>query len=286
MKIKIGTRKSRLALAQTDMLVKAIKEAFPNVETEIVHISTKGDKTLNKPLAQLGGKGVFIKELETSLLLGETDIAVHSAKDLPLEISQRLEIAAVLPRGSAEDVLVVRNGFVPDGSFSVGTGSLRRQLFLKKIYPQAVPENIRGNVDTRLRKLLDGEYDALILAKAGLERLGLYSGSGYTVQPFDISEFLPAPCQGIIAVESRKGSEASRLLSKICDKNTMLCFETERRVLNALNADCSTPVGAYSVIDNGKLKLSVSADCKKTVCDTTDISQRLELADRLVSEFE
>lgn len=286
MTIKIGTRKSRLALAQTEMLIKTLKNRFPNVEIETVYISTTGDKTLDKPLAALGGKGVFIKELEMSLLSGETDVAVHSAKDLPTKIADGLEISAVLPRGSYGDVFVTRNNFETKDGFVIGTGSLRRKLFAEKIYPNAKFKDIRGNVDTRLKKLLNGEYDALVLAKAGLERLDLCNGENYTVIPFDTDEFLPAPCQGIVAIESRKNSEVSKMLAEISDKNTMLSFETERQVLHSLNADCSTPVGAISKVENDRITLYLSADCKKTVSGTDGISNRIKLAKRLVSEIE
>lgn len=286
MTIKIGTRKSRLALAQTEMLIKTLKNRFPNVKIKTVYISTTGDKTLDKPLAALGGKGVFIKELEMSLLSGETDVAVHSAKDLPTKIADGLEISAVLPRGSYDDVFVTRNNFEIKDGFVIGTGSLRRKLFAEKIYPNAKFKDIRGNVDTRLKKLLNGEYDALVLAKAGLERLDLCNGEDYTVTPFDTDEFLPAPCQGIVAIESRKNSEVSKMLAEISDKNTMLSFETERQVLHSLNADCSTPVGAISKVENDRITLSLSADCKKTVSGTDEISNRIKLAKRLVSEIE
>ena len=257
MTIKIGTRKSRLALAQTEMLIKTLKNRFPNVEIETVYISTTGDKTLDKPLTALGGKGVFIKELEMSLLSGETDVAVHSAKDLPTKIADGLEISAVLPRGSYGDVFVTRNNFETKDGFVIGTGSLRRKLFAEKIYPNAKFKDIRGNVDTGLKKLLNGEYDALVLAKAG-----------------------------IVAIESRKNSEVSKMLAEISDKNTMLSFETERQVLHSLNADCSTPVGAISKVENDRITLSLSADCKKTVSGTDEISNRIKLAKRLVSEIE
>lgn len=286
MTIKIGTRKSRLALAQTEMLIKTLKNRFPNIEIKTVYISTTGDKTLDKPLTALGGKGVFIKELEMSLLSGETDVAVHSAKDLPTKIADGLEISAVLPRGSYVDVFVTRNNFETKDGFVIGTGSLRRKLFAEKIYPNAKFKDIRGNVDTRLKKLLNGEYDALVLAKAGLERLDLCNGEDYTVTPFDSDEFLPAPCQGIVAIESRKNSEISKMLAEISDKNTMLSFETERQVLHSLNADCSTPVGAISKVENDRITLSLSADCKKTVSGTDEISNRIKLAKRLVSEIE
>ena len=159
-------------------------------------------------------------------------------------------------------------------------------LFAEKIYPNAKFKDIRGNVDTRLKKLLNGEYDALVLAKAGLERLDLCNGEDYTVTPFDADEFLPAPCQGIVAIESRKNSEVSKMLAEISDKNTMLSFETERQVLHSLNADCSTPVGAISRVENDRITLSLSADCKKTVSGTDEISNRIKLAKRLVSKIE
>lgn len=133
---------------------------------------------------------------------------------------------------------------------------------------------------------MNGEYDALVLAKAGLERLDLCNGENYTVTPFDADEFLPAPCQGIVAIESRKNSEVSKMLAEISDKNTMLSFETERQVLHSLNADCSTPVGAISRVENYRITLSLSADCKKTVSGTDEISNRIKLAKRLVSEIE
>lgn len=222
MTIKIGTRKSRLALAQTEMLIKTLKNRFPNVKIETVYISTTGDKTLDKPLAALGGKGVFIKELEMSLLSGETDVAVHSAKDLPTKIADGLEISAVLPRGSYGDVFVTRNNFETKDGFVIGTGSLRRKLFAEKIYPNAKFKDIRGNVDTRLKKLLNGEYDALVLAKAGLERLDLCNDEDYTVTPFDTDEFLPAPCQGIVAIESRKTARFPKCSLKSATK--IQCF--------------------------------------------------------------
>ncbi|MCI7804529.1 MAG: hydroxymethylbilane synthase [Oscillospiraceae bacterium] len=177
MKIKIGTRKSSLALAQTDMVIKSLHDVFPDIETEIVHITTKGDKILDKPLARIGGKGVFVSEIESALKSGEIDIAVHSAKDLPYKLAENLEISGVLKRGNYRDVLVTPAGKVPekDSKFIVGTGSQRRRLNMQRIYPNAVFKEIRGNVDTRLRKLKSGEFDGIILAAAGLERLGLYS---------------------------------------------------------------------------------------------------------------
>ncbi|MEI3027804.1 MAG: hydroxymethylbilane synthase [Ruminococcus sp.] len=208
MKVRIGTRKSKLALAQTEMFANALKKRFDDIDTEIVCISTKGDKILDKPLAMIGGKGVFISELENALLSGAADMAVHSAKDLPLELADGLEISSALNRGNYRDVLVTRKNepIKNEEKFIVGTGSLRRRGFIKKQYPFVQIKDIRGNVDTRINKLINKEYDAIILAAAGLERLSLYNSEKYDVTPFEYSDFLPAPCQAIIVAESKKGS--------------------------------------------------------------------------------
>lgn len=206
MKIKIGTRKSKLAVAQTNMAAEKIRKAFPRIEIEIVYISTKGDLVLDKPIADIGGKGIFVSEIEKALLDKTIDIAVHSAKDLPVKLADGLEISGVLERGNYRDVLAVKKGVNIDrnDSCKIGTGSIRRQVNFKNIYPNANFANIRGNVDTRLEKLYSGEYDGIILAAAGLERLGLINDERFDFMPFDYKDFLPAPCQGIIAVEGRK----------------------------------------------------------------------------------
>lgn len=287
MKVRIGTRKSKLALAQTEMFAKALQNRFKNTEIEIVHISTKGDKILDKPLAMIGGKGVFISELENALLSGEADMAVHSAKDLPLELADGLEISSALQRGNYRDVLVARknNPIQNREDFIVGTGSLRRQSFIKKIYPLVCIKDIRGNVDTRLGKLMNGDYDGIILAAAGLERLSLYNSEKYDVTPFEYSDFLPAPCQAIVVAESKTGSAISERLKEISHTETMLEFETERQIPKLLNADCGMPVGAFSKVTNGKIELIISTDCKKTISGSADIKDRFNLAKRLVSEL-
>lgn len=287
MKIKIGTRKSKLALAQTEMFAKVLQNKFKNTEIEIVHISTKGDKILDKPLAMIGGKGVFISELENALLSGEADMAVHSAKDLPLELADGLEISSALQRGNYRDVLVARKNepIKNEEKFIVGTGSLRRRGFIKKQYPLVQIKDIRGNVDTRINKLINKEYDAIILAAAGLERLSLYNSADYDIMPFEYKDFLPAPCQAIIVAESRKGSAVSQMLREISHRETMLEFETERQIPKLLNADCGMPVGAFSKVTNGKIELIISTDCKKTISGSADIKDRFNLAKRLVSEL-
>ncbi|WP_449078350.1 hydroxymethylbilane synthase [Ruminococcus sp.] len=287
MKVRIGTRKSKLALAQTEMFANALKKRFDDIDTEIVCISTKGDKILDKPLAMIGGKGVFISELENALLNGEVDMAVHSAKDLPLELADGLEISSALKRGNYRDVLVTRKNepIKNEEKFIVGTGSLRRRGFIKKQYPLVQIKDIRGNVDTRISKLINKEYDAIILAAAGLERLSLYNSEKYDVTPFEYSDFLPAPCQAIVVAESKTGSAISERLKEISHTETMLEFETERQIPKLLNADCGMPVGAFSKVTNGKIELIISTDCKKTISGSADIKDRFNLAKRLVSEL-
>lgn len=283
MKIKIGTRKSRLAVAQTNMFIERLTSFFPDAEPEIVYISTKGDKITDRPLSQIGGKGIFVSEIESALQYGKIDAAVHSAKDLPAYLGENLEISGVLPRGNYRDVIVTQkdNQITNTKDFIVGTGSLRRRLNMNKIYNEVTFKGIRGNVDTRLSKLENGEYDAVILAAAGLERLGIETEK-YNIISFDFKEFLPAPCQGIIAVESRKNDFITSMIKKINDIDTFVAFETERCVIQTLNADCSTPVGAYSEIYNGKITLTVSKDIDKILSGTSDISHRFELAKELV----
>lgn len=283
MNIKIGTRKSKLALAQTNMVVNEIKKYFPSINIEVVHFTTKGDKVLNKPLINIGGKGVFVTEIEDALLNKEIDLAVHSAKDLPLKLQDNLTISAVLKRGNYRDTLVTVKGKEIDFSreIIIGTGSNRRKLAFKNLYPNAAFKDIRGNVDTRLNKLYNGEYDGIILAMAGLERLDLLSDSRFTFTPFDYKEFVPAPCQGIIAIESRN-NDLTEILSKINHKDTFYSFQTERHILNILNADCGMPLGAYSFVDNNKINVVYTSDSKEIITKSDLIENRFNLAESVV----
>lgn len=283
MNIKIGTRKSKLALAQTNMVVNEIEKYFPSINIEVVHFTTKGDKVLNKPLINIGGKGVFVTEIEDALLNKEIDLAVHSAKDLPLKLQDNLTISAVLKRGNYRDTLVTVKGKEIDFSKEtvIGTGSNRRKLAFKNLYPNATFKDIRGNVDTRLNKLYNGEYDGIILAMAGLERLDLLSDSRFTFTPFDYKEFVPAPCQGIIAVESRN-NDLTEILSKINHKDTFYSFQTERHILNILNADCGMPLGAYSFVENNKINVVYTSDSKEIITKSDLIENRFNLAESVV----
>lgn len=283
MNIKIGTRKSKLALAQTNMVVNEIKKYFPSINIEVVHFTTKGDKVLNKPLINIGGKGVFVTEIEDALLNKEIDLAVHSAKDLPLKLQDNLTISAVLKRGNYRDTLVTVKGKKIDFSKEtvIGTGSNRRKLAFKNLYPNATFKDIRGNVDTRLNKLYNGEYDGIILAMAGLERLDLLSDSRFTFTPFDYKEFVPAPCQGIIAIESRN-NDLTEILSKINHIDTYYSFQTERHILNILNADCGMPLGAYSFVENNKINVVYTSDSKEIITKSDLIENRFSLAESVV----
>lgn len=283
MNIKIGTRKSKLALAQTDMVVNEIKKYFPSINIEVVHFTTKGDKVLNKPLINIGGKGVFVTEIEDALLNKEIDLAVHSAKDLPLQLQDNLTISSVLKRGNYRDTLVTVKGKEIDFSreIIIGTGSNRRKLAFKNLYPNATFNDIRGNVDTRLNKLYNGEYDGIILAMAGLERLDLLSDSRFTFTPFNYKDFVPAPCQGIIAIESRN-NDLTEILSKINHKDTFYSFQTERYILNILNADCGMPLGAYSFVENNKINAVYTSDSKEIITKSDLIENRFSLAESVV----
>ncbi|MGN0470496.1 MAG: hydroxymethylbilane synthase [Acutalibacteraceae bacterium] len=287
MKIKIGTRKSKLAMAQTNMVIRALQTEFPEIQTEIVPIVTTGDKILDKPLVQIGGKGVFVSEIERALISGKIDIAVHSAKDLPIYLENGLEISGVLKRGDYRDVLVMLSGreITNTSDFVVGTGSVRRIKNMHSLYSKVQFKDIRGNIDTRLKKLQNGDYDAVILAAAGLKRLGLFENPEYNIKAFDYNDFLPSACQGIIAVESRKNDFVTPFINAINDKETFLSFETEQSVLRLLNADCTMPTGAYSYIENGKISLTVSKDSIRKVSGISDIENRFELAKELISKL-
>ena len=202
--LKIGTRGSKLAIAQTKIVEKALKEHFADLQTEIVVIHTMGDKILDKPLSEIGDKGLFINEFENALAQNKIDIAVHSAKDLPSELKDGLEIICTPVRADARDVLVIKKGVKQP--FVIGTSSPRREFYIQKYFPQAQIKTIRGNIDTRLKKLENGEYDAIVLAKAGLDRLKITEtlNEKFDFRIFDTDKIVPAACQGIIAVEAKK----------------------------------------------------------------------------------
>ena len=259
MKIRIGTRKSKLALVQTDLVRQRIEAAFPEVEIEIVEMSTKGDEILDKSLTSFGGKGVFTQELEEALLKEEVDLAVHSAKDMPMEFPKGLYIGAVLERANVHDVLVTTTGVkardLAPGSI-VGTSSLRRELQIKELNPTVRIKMLRGNVQTRLRKLKEGQYDAILLAAAGLERLGLDKEEGIHLEYLDTDRFLPAAGQGILAVEAKEGRFTEVLKAIHCEE-AALELAAERSFLAAIGGSCNAPAAGLCVPAAHSLKMKV-----------------------------
>lgn len=257
-----------LALAQTELVIKALKERFSQVDFQMVTMSTRGDRDTSRALLEFGGKAVFVEEFEEAIFKGDIDIAVHSAKDMPMEIMEGLTISGTLPRACPQDVLIYKSGRIFDrnDSFVVGTSSLRRQYQIRDMYPYAVCKNLRGNVGTRIQKLEVGEYDAIILAAAGLERLGIIDSSAgclevqkdkLTFRYLSTESMLPAACQGIIAIETRTYGEAYDMVRAINDTEAYTQLTCERAVLNRLNAGCHEPIGVYSELHGDHMKLSL-----------------------------
>lgn len=287
MDIKIGTRRSRLAVIQARLAEQEILKAFPDIETKIVYINTRGDKILNKPLSELGGKGIFVSEIEKKLQNGEIDIAVHSAKDLPVVTAQGLEISCVLKRGNPSDVIVTNKNCAVKNApeFIMGTGSLRRKAIIQKLYPKVTVSQIRGNVDTRLDMLKDGKYGALVLASSGLSRIGMLKSGDFDFKFIDTERFPCAPCQGIIAIESRTDDFTKEVLSAVNHRETFTAFETERRIMTLLNADCSVPLGAYCRVNGDNLTVFASKDWTETVSKTGPAKDYIRLSEELISEL-
>jgi len=251
-KIILGTRGSKLALKQAEKVVEALTDAF-SVEVEVKTVKSFGDIVQDRALYEMPTRGVFVKKLDALLISRKIDIAVHSMKDIPSERPPSLETAAVLPRDSPYDVLI-SNGSVeemPEGAV-VGTSSVRRRLQMLHRFPVNV-KDIRGNVDTRLRKLRNGEYDAIILAEAGIQRLGLeVNGKRLCGEPF-----VPAPNQGIIAVVARLNSKESEMLREIDDAETRAEASAEEEVLRILGGGCATPVGVLAKATKSEIELEV-----------------------------
>jgi hydroxymethylbilane synthase len=252
--VVLGSRGSRLALTQTEMTITALKDAFPGLEAAIEVIHTKGDKILDVPLALVGGKGLFVKEIEEALLDGRCDMAVHSLKDVPAELPDGLILGAALIREVPFDALVSSRygtvGDLPEGA-RVGTSSLRRACQIREIRPDVEAVSLRGNVETRLRKLVDEGLDAIILAAAGLRRLGLSDQIASLLSP---PEFIPAVGQGIVVVECREDDTATRgLLAALEHHETRLAMRAEREFLAVMGGGCQVPLGAYATIDGATL---------------------------------
>ncbi len=254
--LKIATRQSPLALWQANYVKDRLIQLYPALSVELVPMVTKGDVILDTPLAKIGGKGLFVKELETALLNGEADIAVHSMKDVPMQFPQGLGLSVICPREDPRDAFVSNKyrtlNELPQGAV-VGTSSLRRQCQLKQLRPDLDIRSLRGNVGTRLSKLDQGDYDAVILASAGLIRLGLSERIASFIEP-EIS--LPAAGQGAVGIECRvDDQDVHQLLAPLADATTTACVLAERAMNNRLQGGCQVPIGGYAVLRNNEIHL-------------------------------
>ncbi|HEU4329226.1 MAG TPA: hydroxymethylbilane synthase [Roseiflexaceae bacterium] len=253
----IGTRGSKLALVQTEMIRAALRAAHPGLEVGVETITTRGDVILDRPLSAIGDKGLFVTEIEDALRAGRVDLAVHSAKDLPSELPPDMTLAACPPREDPRDALLSREGHtladLPTGA-RVGTSSLRRTCQLRLLRPDLEIVDLRGNVDTRLRKLHEGQYDAIVLAAAGLRRLGLAEHVTEWLSP---EQMLPAVAQGSLGIEARAGDAATQaLLDALDDRTTHLAVAAERAFLARIGGGCQVPVAALASLEGGTLHLS------------------------------
>lgn len=267
--IRIATRESLLALWQAEYVATALKNAHPGLEVELVKMKSKGDKILDVPLAKVGGKGLFTKELEDGMLNGEADIAVHSMKDVPMELPEGLHLPVICPREDPRDAFVSNScktlHDLPQGAV-VGTSSLRRQSQLLAMRPDLEIKFLRGNVQTRLRKLDDGEYDAIVLAAAGLKRLEL---EDRITEIIEVTTMLPACGQGAVGIECREDDdELNLMLATLNDSKTSARVRTERAMNRRLEGGCQVPIAGYAELDHGVIvmhALVASPDGKEVI---------------------
>ncbi len=260
-----GTRGSQLAQVQTQLVLHRLERLFPHIGVVRRVVRTSGDVFKQSPLTEFGGTGAFVKEIDNLLRKGDIDFAVHSLKDVPTRLREGIEIAAVLPRGNPRDYLIsdFPLGRLPAGT-KVGTSSLRRKAQLLRLRPDLTVVPLRGNVPTRVRKVEDGGLDAAIVARAGLDRLGL-SPPGYTLR---IKDFVPSPSQGAIAVVARKGSESSAMIGRLNHGPTRLATEVERLAMALLRAGCTAPVGIYATCIGDRIRIRgmvLSTDGRESV---------------------
>lgn len=254
--IVIASRESRLALWQAEHIQARLAELHPQHRVEILGMSTRGDQILDRPLSQIGGKGLFIKELEVAMQERRADLAVHSLKDVPMDMPEGFLLAAVTARENPRDAFVSNRydglAALPAGAV-VGTSSLRREAILRASYPQLEIQALRGNLDTRLRKLDEGQYDAIILAAAGLIRLGLESRIRSLLTP---EQSLPAPGQGALGIEVLSAhADAAAWVAPLNDDATLHCVRAERSFSRALGGSCQVPLGGYAIVQDGQLWL-------------------------------
>lgn len=249
--IRIGSRESKLAIAQTQLVMQELKRQHPYLHLELVPLKTTGDRILDRTLDQIGGKGLFVKELDQALANGTIDLAVHSLKDMPMEESSAFPIVAFFQRDDPRDVLVLPE-HRSEPPMCIGSSSARRRLQLYRLFPEASVEPVRGNVLTRLDKLENGAFDALVLAAAGLRRLGL---SHRIARYFSPEEMLPAAGQGILAIQGRRG-EWGAVLKGLDDPDTRTAALAERSFVRELDGGCSSPVAAYAQLSGNEIQLT------------------------------
>lgn len=251
-RVVIGSRESRLAVVQSEIVIDYLHREHPEIDTELLTMKTTGDKILDRRLDQIGGKGLFVRELDRALMDRRSDFSVHSLKDLPMEVSGDLPIVCYSKREDPRDVLVLPEGQTEwDRSRPVGTSSLRRILQLRRLYPDVRFESVRGNLQTRIRKLDEGRFGAIILAAAGMKRLGLGDRiSAY----FSVDDVIPSAGQAILAVQGRKGEDAS-IFDGFADRDATASAIAERAFVRRLNGGCTSPIAAHAKIRGDEMEL-------------------------------
>ena len=290
-KLTIGTRSSKLALYQSNLVKSKLEHLYPDITFELLNIKTKGDIMIDKVLDRNIDKGFFVSEIQNMLIKNEIDIAVHSLKDLPVEENNGIKISAILKRGNEKDVFISKNkkklsDFLK--SEKIGTSSLRRKAQLYKRDPNLNVVDIRGNVDTRISKMIEGQYEGLVMAAAGIERLGLDS---YITEYLDHEIMLNAPGQGAIAIEiNRNNKYAETITLKINDEETMNCTQYERSFMKKLGGGCNSPIGAYSYYSNGEKTIIgtiLSLDGTKDISSTISVksSDESDIGELLANEL-
>ena len=290
-KLTIGTRSSKLALYQSNLVKSKLEHLYPDITFELLNIKTKGDIMIDKVLDRNIDKGFFVSEIQNMLMKNEIDIAVHSLKDLPVEENNGIKISAILKRGNEKDVFISKNNkklsdFLK--SEKIGTSSLRRKAQLYKRAPNLNVVDIRGNVDTRISKMIKGQYEGLVMAAAGIERLGLDS---YITEYLDHEIMLNAPGQGAIAIEINSNNKyAETITLKINDEETMNCTQYERSFMKKLGGGCNSPIGAYSYYSNGEKTIIgtiLSLDGTKDISSTISVksSDESDIGELLANEL-
>lgn len=291
MKIVVGSRGSKLALTQSNWVINKLKEHRPDIDFELKVVKTKGDRIQNVALDKIGDKGLFVKEIETLLLEGKIDVAIHSMKDMPSELPQGLKFTYIPEREDPRDVIILKEGYntiddLPLGAI-IASGSKRRKYQLLKYRPDLNIVPIRGNIETRINKIESENLDGTILALAGINRLGLINDIPYKVQPVSMDIILPAPAQGALAIEIREGnSEIDEVFACLSHKDTEITVSSERAFLKAVDGSCHIPIGAYGVIKGSTLILTglLGTDCgEKLVIKTIEghINKPIELGEKL-----